>query len=213
MRNRKRKDTADRLEKQAQRHYRESELTPERLKTLEMRGPLAVELGCGRGRFLTHFARQHPECQCLGIELKEEVLVRACERASAENVENVHFILGDVARILSLFEETQVQYLFIHFCDPWPKLRHAKRRLMHQHFLQLYHGVLAKGGVLQFKTDNKDLFEFALNELIVTPFALNSIALDVHRHPAWLHNIQTEYEEKFTALGQPIYGVKAIRKG
>jgi tRNA (guanine-N7-)-methyltransferase len=173
---------------------------------------IVLELGCGRGQFLTEYAKRHPDDLCIGIELKEEVIIKACEKATAHQLDNALFVLGDGERLIDAFREYPIDVLFIHFCDPWPKERHAKRRLLHGRLLKQYAEAMKPNAVLRFKTDNKALFDFALDELKSSPFTILSIAEDIETHEAWQDNIMTEYESRFRALGQPIYGVVALRK-
>lgn len=163
---------------------------------------LYVELGTGKGKFITEMARLHPENNYIGIEAQHDIIYYAARRA--EGLNNVRFLLFDAERIPEIFAPQSVTGLFINFCDPWPKKRHAKRRLTHHRFFPLYRQVLQASGSLCFKTDNRNLFEFSLNEFANEALRLKNIALDLHQQEPE-DNVMTEYEEKFSAMGQPIY--------
>lgn len=172
--------------------------------------PLHVELGTGKGRFITTLARENPEINYLGVEMKPEALVMGL--AQAEDIVhqgNLGLILGNINRILDFFAANEVQQLYINFCDPWPKKAHAKRRLTHHRFLQQYKAFLSPHAQIHFKTDNRELFEFSLQEFTEQGFQLHNVCYDLHRS-SFAGNIMTEYEEKYTLLGMPIYRLEAI---
>ncbi len=212
MRRRRRKGVFEKLKAYDAVYYTQEEFQLTALSTRFPNFPIALELGCGRGLFLTEYAKVHMDQLCIGVELKEEVLIKACEKAKDNDLENVFFVLGDGERLIDAFREEPIDQLMIHFCDPWPKDRHAKRRLVHGRFLKQYAAAMKQGGRLQFKTDNLDLFEFALKSLMESPFEVQSIAYDIAHHEDWHDNLMTEYESRFRELGQPIYGVVALRK-
>lgn len=172
--------------------------------------PLHVELGTGRGKFITGMAELHPDFNFIGIELKEEVLLRAVKRAEDKKLDNVAFIAGNGARLPEYFREGSLERIYINFCDPWPKNRHAKRRLVHRGFLEIYKALLSQKGEIHFKTDNEKLFEFALNEFSDSGFRLRNISLDLHSSGIE-GNVTTEYEERFAALGMKIYRCEAYQ--
>ena len=170
--------------------------------------PLHVELGTGRGKFITGMAELHPDFNFIGIELKEEVLLRAVKRAGDKKLHNVAFIAGNGARLPEYFRVGELERIYINFCDPWPKNRHSKRRLVHRGFLEIYKDLLSDKGGIHFKTDNEKLFEFALNEFSDSGFRLRNISLDLHSSGIE-GNVTTEYEERFAALGMKIYRCEA----
>jgi len=170
--------------------------------------PLHVELGTGRGKFITGMAEVNPDVNFIGIELKEEVLLRAVKRARDKKLHNVAFIAGNGARLPEYFRAGELERIYINFCDPWPKNRHAKRRLVHRGFLEIYKDLLSEKGEIHFKTDNEKLFEFALNEFSDSGFRLRNISLDLHSSGIE-GNVTTEYEERFAALGMKIYRCEA----
>lgn len=172
--------------------------------------PLHVELGTGRGKFITGMAELHPDFNFIGIEVKEEVLLRAVKRAGDKKLHNVAFIAGNGARLPEYFREGSLERIYINFCDPWPKNRHAKRRLVHRGFLEIYKALLSQEGEIHFKTDNENLFEFALNEFSDSGFRLRNISLDLHSSGIE-GNVTTEYEERFAALGMKIYRCEAYQ--
>lgn len=212
MRRRRRKGVFEKLEAYKAVYFSQEAFHVSDLENIKTSKSIAVELGCGRGQFLTEYASSHEEALCIGIELKEEVIIKACEKATAKALPNAIFVLGDGERLIDAFREYPIDELFIHFCDPWPKERHAKRRLIHSRFLKQYAEAMKVGAVLRFKTDNKDLFDFALEEFQGSPFQVISVATDIAAHKDWQNNIMTEYESRFRALGQPIYGLIAQRK-
>lgn len=163
-----------------------------------------VEIGMGRGQFLIEYARRYPEKNFIGIEMKEEVLLRALEKLENEAIRNIRFILGNANLMENFFEENSLERLFINFCDPWPKDRWAKRRLTHRNYLASYHHLLKDQGEIHFKTDAEALFEFSVNEVLETAFFdLRAIQLDLHNRD---HDIATtEYEDKFCDKGLKIY--------
>lgn len=163
-----------------------------------------VEIGMGRGQFIIEYARRHPEKNFIGIEMKEEVLLRALEKLEDEAITNIRFVLGNANLMENFFEAASLERVFINFCDPWPKNRWAKRRLTHRNYLASYHRLLKTGGEIHFKTDAEALFEFSVNEVLETSyFNLCAIQLDLHNRD---HDIPTtEYEDKFCDKGLKIY--------
>ena len=167
--------------------------------------PLHVELGTGKGRFITGMAEQHQGLiNFIGIEAKEEIVYSATQKVREQELFNVQLMVFDVNDILTIFTPGEIERLYINFCDPWPKNRHAKRRLTHIDFLNKYRTVLKPGGQLWFKTDNRSLFEFSLEQFSEFGLAINNITYDLLQS-GFTDNVMTEYETKFSALGQPIY--------
>lgn len=171
--------------------------------------PLHVELGTGKGRFISTLAEQNPHINYIGIEYQESVIYFAAQKVAVKELKNLLLLRFNINDITSIFAPGEVDRFYINFCDPWPKKRHAKRRLTHQEFLGKYAQILEPGHEIHFKTDNEPLFEFSLNELSGTGFTLKNISLDLH-NSEFAGNIMTEYEEKFSSRGMRIFRCEAI---
>ena len=170
--------------------------------------PIHIEIGMGKGRFLMDMAKVYPFINYIGIEKYSSVLLRAIQKMEREEqpLSNVRFIRMDAETIGNVFEIEEVDRIYLNFSDPWPKDRHAKRRLPSREFLARYEKKKKKEGQLEFKTDNKDLFLFALEELEPAGWKAEKISFDLHRDKDMSEgNIMTEYEEKFSSIGNPIY--------
>ena len=167
--------------------------------------PLYVEIGMGKGKFLHTLAKLHPERNYVGIEKYSSVLLRAIQTMEEEELENLVFIRMDAEEITEVFEKGEVAGIYLNFSDPWPKDRHAKRRLPSGTFLARYNEIVAEGGKIEFKTDNRPLFDFAVEELAESDWKADVVTYDLHADAALVEgNVMTEYEEKFSALGNPI---------
>ena len=164
--------------------------------------PLWVELGTGKGNFISQMAQIHKDVNFIGIEIQVGVLYYAGKKCAAAEVDNVQLLRFDVARLEDIFAPGEVDRFFINFCDPWPSKRHAKRRLTHGNFLKLYRQVLKMGGQIHFKTDNQPLFEFSVEELPQFGFELSEVTRNLHENGPV--GVMTDYEAKFHELGQPI---------
>ncbi len=162
--------------------------------------PLHVELGCGKGDFITGMALRHPEMNFIGIEAQLDVAYAAAKKVREANLTNVRILVFNIEGITNIFEEGEVDRFYINFCDPWPKARHAKRRLTHRNFMNRYKGLLQKGGQIHFKTDNRPLFDFSLEEFAEIGCIVEDVSFDLHSENR-PDNIRTEYEEKFSAKG------------
>lgn len=168
-------------------------------------GPVYVEIGMGKGKFLHTLAADHPECNYVGIEKYSSVLLRAIQKMEEDELPNLRFIRMDAEEITDVFEEGEVTGIYLNFSDPWPKDRHAKRRLPSGTFLERYDRILKKGGKIEFKTDNRPLFDFAVGELENSAWKADVITYDLHADKELCDgNVMTEYEEKFSAQGNPI---------
>lgn len=168
--------------------------------------PIRIEVGMGKGKFIYELAKQNPHINYIGIEKYSSVLLRALQKMESEPLPNLCFIRMDAEEIAEVFGEEEIDRIYLNFSDPWPKDRHAKRRLPSREFLKRYDSFLKKDGVLEFKTDNRDLFNFALKELDDAGWEAVQVTFDLHSDPEMsAGNIMTEYEEKFSALGNPIY--------
>lgn len=169
--------------------------------------PIHVEFGTGRGKFITTLAKENPNINYIAFEIKEEVLLKAVEKAVEANLDNILFAWADVSNILDYFEEGELSRIYVNFCDPWPKTRWAKRRLTHTNFLNMYKRLLNKDGELHFKTDNENLFEFSLNEIASNNWILKNISLNLAESD--FENVTTEYEDKFMSYGMKIFRCEA----
>jgi len=175
--------------------------------------PLHIEIGMGKGRFLMDMAVLHPEINYVGIEMYDSVLLRAVQKREKleTEIKNLFFIRMDARQLPEVFAEGEVDRIYLNFSDPWPKDRHAKRRLTSHEFLARYEKILKKDGTLEFKTDNKDLFDFSLEEMKnAEGWELTAFTYDLH-HDVVLSegNVMTEYEEKFSSIGNPICKMEA----
>ncbi len=169
--------------------------------------PIHIEIGCGKGQFLSSMSKLYPDINYIGIEREEQIIVSALKKSrEKETGSNIRFFVEDVANILDVFDTGEVKRIYSNFSDPWHrKKKWAKRRLTHRNFLNLYETLFGKeGGELFLKTDNKIFFEFSLNEIADKGWRLHNITLDLH-NSGFEGNVMTEYEEKFAAMGMPIY--------
>ena len=174
-----------------------------------------IEIGMGKGQFLMEMAATHPDINYIGIERYSSVLIRAVQKKEEMDLKNLAFILMDATEICEVFSEQEVDRIYLNFSDPWPKDRHAKRRLPSRQFLERFSHILKDDGQIEFKTDNKDLFAFALEEITPGGFELIEVTHDLHNDEKMnIGNIMTEYEAKFSALGNPIckYIIRKAKK-
>ena len=171
--------------------------------------PIHIEVGTGKGQFVLGMAKQNPHINYIGIELFDSVIVCALERiVEAEKPAILRLLKVNGAKLQEYFAKGDVARVYLNFSDPWPKKRHAKRRLTHEGFLKLYESVLIDNGEIHFKTDNRGLFEYSLVSMNQYGMRLNYVSLDLHAEMPE-DNIMTEYEEKFSAKGQPIYRLES----
>ena len=172
-----------------------------------------IEIGMGKGRFLMDMAALHPDINYVGIEKYSSVLLRALQKQEQLLLPNVIFIRMDAETITEVFAPGEVGKIYLNFSDPWPKDRHAKRRLPSREFLKRYDQILVPGGVVEFKTDNEDLFRFALEEIEPAGWTLDAVTYDLHNDEVMNEgNVMTEYEERFSEAGNPIYKYIISRK-
>lgn len=175
-------------------------------KLLGNSNPVHIEVGMGKGRFLMELAALHPDINYIGIERYTSVLLRAVQKMEELMLPNVHFLCIDAATLPEIFDKGEVARIYLNFSDPWPKDRHAKRRLPSREFLQRYDAILDQKGWIEFKTDNKELFRFALEEIEPAGWRLDQMTEDLHHDEKMMQgNIMTEYEERFSSKGNPIY--------
>ena len=176
--------------------------------------PIRLEIGMGKGRFLMTLAAQHPEINYLGIEKYSSVLLRALQKMEETPLPNLRFIRMDAEYITDVFDKEEIDRIYLNFSDPWPKDRHAKRRLPSRQFLARYDEILKADGIIEFKTDNRDLFDFAVNEIKEieadesyegSKWKIDAITYDLHNDETLIAgNVMTEYEERFSSQGNPI---------
>ncbi len=168
--------------------------------------PVRIEIGMGKGRFIMALAKENPDINYVGIEKYSTVLLRGLEKMAADPLPNLCFIRMDAEDIVDIFDKGEVDRIYLNFSDPWPKDRHAKRRLPSHQFLERYDIILQANGQIEFKTDNKDLFTFAEEEVAESKWEIKAITYDLHNDSIMsVGNIMTEYEEKFSSMGNPIY--------
>ncbi len=167
--------------------------------------PIHIEVGMGKGRFLMELAAQNPDINYVGIERYTSVLLRALQKMEEKPLLNLVFLCMDAADLERTFAEGEVSKIYLNFSDPWPKDRHARRRLPSRQFLARYDRILDREGRLEFKTDNRKLFDFALEELAPAGWRAEKISYDLHHDAEMMRdNVMTEYEEKFSSIGNPI---------
>jgi tRNA (guanine-N7-)-methyltransferase len=181
------------------------------LELFENNNPLHVEIGTGKGRFLMTLAEQNPDINYIGIEKFSSVLIRAIEKQRELALPNLYFIRMDAENIEEVFGEGEVDRIYLNFSDPWPKDRHAKRRLTSKQFFARYNKVLDKMGRVEFKTDNRDLFDFSVESVKEAGWNLDAVTYDLHNSDMNEGNIMTEYEIKFSQMGNPIHKLIANR--
>lgn len=174
----------------------------------EKKQPIAVEIGTGKGQFITEMAKKYPNINFIGIELQTSVIAVALRKLVENPLPNVQLVLTDGADVNEIFATGEVDRIYLNFSDPWPKKRHAKRRLTSPEFLKGYQMVLKADGEIEFKTDNRGLFEYSLVSFNNYGLKFDDVYLDLHRSDANEDNVETEYEQKFSSKG-PIYKLVA----
>lgn len=174
--------------------------------------PIHIEIGMGKGQFIIKLAELNPNINYIGIEKFSSVLIRAVEKQEEAELPNLVFIRFDAEEIESIFAENEIDRIYLNFSDPWPKDRHAKRRLTSTRFLARYKNFLKTDGYVAFKTDNKDLFDFSLEQVKEAGWRLEDVTFDLHNSPYNEGNIMTEYEERFSAKGNPICRLVAYQQ-
>ena len=170
--------------------------------------PIHVEVGTGKGQFLTGMAELHPNINYIGVEKYDSVILTAVDRIKEKELSNFKLLNEDVNDLRNFFAEGEVDQIYINFTDPWPKTRHEKRRLTHERFLEMYEYVLKEKGEIHFKTDNQGLFEYSLHSFSKYGLLLNNVSLDLHNSDIE-GNVMTEYEQKFSEKGYRIYRCEA----
>ena len=155
--------------------------------------PIHIEIGMGKGQFIMQLAKEHPDINYIGIERYSSVLLRALQKMEIEPLPNIRFLCMDASIITEVFDEEEVAKIYLNFSDPWPKERHAKRRLTSRQFFERYDKILARNGVVEFKTDNDDLFAFSMEEVAEAGWTLDAHTFDLHHDPVLNEgNVMTE---------------------
>lgn len=173
--------------------------------------PLEIEVGMGKGKFIMELAALHPDINYLGIERYPSVLLRALKKREELELPNVFFLCVDAARLAEIFAPGEVARIYLNFSDPWPKERHAGRRLTSPAFLRVYDRILAPEGVVEFKTDNRGLFDYSLEAIPEAGWEVKAFTRDLHHSDMAEGNVMTEYETKFSAMGNSICKLIAAR--
>ena len=174
--------------------------------------PIHIEIGMGKGRFIIQMAQEHPDINYIGVEKYSSVLVRALDKRETLETGNLLFLRMDAADIAEFFAPGEVSQIYLNFSDPWPKDRHAKRRLTSDRFLPIYDQILKKNGIIEFKTDNQDLFRYSLESIPEAGWTVDAHTFDLHNSEMAEGNVMTEYETKFCSEGKPICKLVASRK-
>ena len=172
--------------------------------------PIHIEVGCGKGAFITGMAALHPEINYIAIDMQLSILSYALDKAIEADLPNVQMMLVDGAALSEYFADGEIDQVYLNFSDPWPKGRHEKRRLTYKAFLATYEKILRPEGEIHFKTDNRGLFEYSLVSLANYGMKLKKVWLDLHQDEEFApQNVMTEYEQKFSQKGQVIYRLEA----
>lgn len=168
--------------------------------------PIQIEIGMGKGQFIMELAKQNPHINHIGVERYSSVLLRALQKHQETELTNLYFLCIDARTVEDIFAPGEIDKIYLNFSDPWPKDRHAKRRLTSREFLTRYDKILKEDGRLEFKTDNRGLFEFSLEETGKAGWKIQQHTFDLHGDESMnAGNIMTEYEEKFSSMGNPIH--------
>ena len=175
------------------------------------KNPIRIEVGMGKGRFIMEMAQAHPDVNYIGIERYSSVLLRALQKREGLDLDNIYFMCIDAKTLGDVFAPGEVDRIYLNFSDPWPKDRHAKRRLTSPEFLAVYDSVLAPEGTVEFKTDNRGLFDYSLESIPAAGWTVDAHTFDLHHCDMAEGNVMTEYEMKFSAKGQPICKLIASR--
>ncbi len=218
MRMRKKKNTPERLERNAHFLIQNAEaLRADPAAVFDARRPLRLEIGCGKGAFIAALSRKQADYNYFAMEKISDVLALALEKnriahEKTQTADNLRFILGDAKDLPLYFPPESLETIYINFCDPWPKKGYAKRRLTYTSFLEIYHTLLVPGGEIRFKTDNRPLFDFSVEMFEASPFEITMQTNDLHGSAFAEGNIMTEYEKLFSEQGVPINALVAVKK-
>lgn len=207
MRRRKKKGALEKYKSYTQYDLYIDDTINDRIADFKGNSPLYIELGAGRAAFAVEVAHRNPQAKVIAIEYKEELLLYACEEAIERNIHNIKFIQGYIDNIEQWMQDLKTDIIYLNFSDPWPKSRHSKKRLTHINFLNLYKKILNKDGKIEVKTDQKDLYEFTLEQLEEAGFKIQFRTTNLGEYEQ--DNIMTDYEIKFRAQNNPIYKIIA----
>lgn len=172
--------------------------------------PIHMEIGSGKGIFITTLAKNNPQINYIAVEKFPAVLIKLVKKIPENGIKNLAVISVDAEKLEEIFTLGEVSKLYLNFSDPWPKKRHAKRRLTSPEFLKLYKKILNLGSIIEFKTDNRDLFDYSVEEFRNEGYNLTQLTYDLYSSDMIEGNIPTEYEEKFHGLGTPINKLVAL---
>lgn len=173
--------------------------------------PVQMEIGCGKGTFILETAKRTPHINYIAVEKIQNVIVAACEKVKQEGLDNVRFMASCAEYLPSYIPENSIELIYLNFSCPFPKAKYARHRLTHRYFLDIYRKLLKDSGEIHQKTDNMHFFEFSIEEFSNSGYVINNVSLDLHNSD-FEGNIVTEYEKRFSDLGQPIYRLEATPK-
>ena len=174
--------------------------------------PIYLEIGMGKGDFIIEHAKTNPNINYIGLEKFASVLIQASDKLNDEHLPNLYLLLVDAEELDEIFDVNEISQIYLNFSDPWPKARHAKRRLTSSKFLKNYQTILKDEGTIEFKTDNRELFEYSIVSMNNYGMNFLDLTFDLHHRDPELYIIKTEYEKKFMAKGNPIYFIKSAFK-
>ena len=170
--------------------------------------PIRIEIGCGKGDFIVGTAAKEPDVNFLAVEKVSDVLMLAAEKVKKSELPNVRVCCVDAKELAEIFPEGSIDRIYLNFSDPWPKSRHEKRRLTYRTFLEIYKKILKLDGAVYFKTDNRGLFDFSLEEFKEFGMRLENLTFDLHNSEYMEGNVMTEYERRFSGMGVSINRVE-----
>lgn len=173
--------------------------------------PIRIEVGMGKGKFIMELAAQNPDVNYIGIERYPSVLLRALQKREGLELSNIYFMCVDAKELSEIFAPEEVDRIYLNFSDPWPKDRHARRRLTSPEFMKVYDRILKQSGTVEFKTDNQGLFSYSLESIPEAGWKVDAYTRDLHHSEMAEGNVMTEYEMKFSAMGNPICKLIASR--
>ena len=173
--------------------------------------PIRIEVGMGKGKFIMELAEKNPDVNYIGIERYSSVLLRGLQKRAEMEINNIYFMRIDALELEEVFAEGEVDRIYLNFSDPWPKDRHAKRRLTSDRFLPIYDKILKKDGMIEFKTDNQGLFNYSMESIPEAGWTIEAATFDLHNSSMNEGNVMTEYEIKFSSEGNPICKLIATR--
>lgn len=178
----------------------------------ETDNPVRIEIGCGKGDFIVGTAAKNPDINFIAVEKISDVLVMAAEKVKNSGLKNVRVCCCDAKDLGELFNEGSIDGIYLNFSDPWPKSKHYKRRLTYRGFLEIYKKILKPCGAVYFKTDNRGLFDFSLEEFAAADLDVKCVTYDLHKSEYMADNVMTEYERRFSELGFTINRAEAYKK-